>query len=270
VSGTPGRRFEGRAILVTGSTGIAGAAASAIAAEGGRVFVVSRTSDHARALAEGISASGGSAGWRAADLAEERDAEAAVGAAAAWAGRIDGVYHVAGISARRYGDGPLHDMTLEGWETAMAVNARSAFLVARAAVRRMLAQDPDAAGRRGAVLLMSSVLAWEPSPRHFGTHGYAASKGAIEALMRSASAWYAPHGIRLNAIAPALTATPMSERAQRDEAVLAVARARMPLSGGPIDVADLVGTALWLLSDDARIVTGQVVTVDGGWSVSEG
>lgn len=254
-------RFDGRVCFVTGSTGIAEAAARALAAEGGTLFVASKTVDHARALAQAITTAGGRAGWRAADLTQEAEVNAAVDACVHEFGRVDCVYNVAGISARSYGDGRLHEMTLEGWQAALTVNATSTFLVCRVAVRHMLRQG------RGAILNMSSALASDPEPTFFATAGYAASKGAIEAFSRSIAAYYAPHGIRVNVIAPALVATAMSQRAQADEQVMEFLEKRQPLAGGPLSTADLVGTALYLLSDDARMVTGQVVAVDGGWSL---
>jgi NAD(P)-dependent dehydrogenase (short-subunit alcohol dehydrogenase family) len=185
-------------------------------------------------------------------------------------GRLDAVYSVAGGSARRWGDGPVHEMSLEGWETALRANATSAFLVARASIRRMLAQPIREDGERGAILLMSSSLATHPSPVHFATHGYTASKGAIEALTRALAAYYAPYRIRVNAVAPALVATPMSRRAQEDPAILEYLTGKQPLADGPIAADDVTPTALHLLSDDARMITGQVFAVDGGWSVREG
>jgi NAD(P)-dependent dehydrogenase (short-subunit alcohol dehydrogenase family) len=249
-------RFYGRVCFVTGSTGIAEAAAKALAAEGGQVFVVSKTADHARALAESIDGR-----WRAADLTQEAEVDGAMEACIHEFGRVDCVYNVAGISARSYGDGRLHEMTFEGWQAAITVNATSTFLVCRAAVRHMLQQG------RGSILNMSSTLATDPEPRFFATAGYAASKGAIEAFSRSIAAYYAPYGIRVNVIAPALVATPMSQRAQSDEQILEFLQHRQPLAGGPLSPADLVGTALYLLSDDARMVTGQVLAVDGGWTL---
>lgn len=263
-------RFQGRACLVTGSTGLAAAAARAVALEGGSVFVVSRDRDHAEALARDIEGAGGRAGWHAADLAVEAEVQAAVEAGLGRFGRLDAVYSVAGISGRRFGDGPIHEAGLGGWEAVLANNATSQFLVCRAVIRTMLAQEPDAGGSRGAIVTMSSVLATAPAPDHFATHAYAASKGAIEALTRSLAAFYASHGIRVNAIAPGLVATPMSRRAQDDPAILAYLAARQPLAGGPLSPADVTPLALFLLSDEARMVTGQVVAVDGGWSVSEG
>jgi NAD(P)-dependent dehydrogenase (short-subunit alcohol dehydrogenase family) len=263
-------RFAGRTVLVTGSTGMAASAARRIAAEGGVVMCVSRTRDHLEALAAEITGAGGTCVWHAADLRDEGEAEGAFAAFDALGRRLDAVYGVAGISARRLGDGPIHEATLDGWNGVMAANATSQFLVARAAIRRMLAQEPDVRGVRGTLLLMSSTLASHPAPAFFETHGYAASKGAVESLARSLAASYAPAGIRVNAIAPALIATPMSRRAQDDPAILAYLAARQPLARGPIDPDDVTATALHLLSDEAAMITGQVVTVDGGWSVGEG
>ena len=200
-------RFIDRVCFVTGSTGIAEAAARAMAAEGGRLFIVSKTADHARGLADSITAAGGRASWQAADLTQEAAVDAAMAACIHEFGRVDCVYNVAGISARSYGDGRLHEMTLDGWQAALTVNATSTFLVCRVAVRQMLRQG------HGVILNMSSTLATDPEPHFFATAGYAASKGAIEAFSRSIAANYAPHGIRVNVIAPALVATPMSARA---------------------------------------------------------
>jgi NAD(P)-dependent dehydrogenase (short-subunit alcohol dehydrogenase family) len=266
---TSAGRFTGRSVLVTGSTGMAGSAAKAIAAEGGSVFMIARTAAHLDALEREIREVGGRCLWHVADLRREDEVEAAFAAFDSRIGRLDAVYSVAGISGRRFGDGPLHQATLEGWETVLRANATSQFLVARAAVRRMLAQDPDAGGSRGTLLLMSSALATHPAPAFFATHAYAASKGAVEALARALAATYAPQGIRVNVVAPALIATPMSRRAQEDPAILAYLAHKQPLAGGPIAADAVTATAMHLLSADAAMVTGQVVAIDGGWGVTE-
>ena len=117
-------------------------------------------------------------GWAAADLTVEADVEAAVAAAVARFGRIDGLFAVAGGSGRRFGDGPIHELTADGWDRTLELNLRSQALTCRAVVRQMLAQEPNSSGTRGSVLLMGSVTASDPAPELFATHAYAAAKGA--------------------------------------------------------------------------------------------
>ena len=116
---------------------------------------------------------------------------------------------------------------------------------------------------------MGSVIASHPAPQHFATHAYAAAKGAISALMTSMAATYAPLGIRVNAIAPGLTDTPMAERARGDEEIRDFAMRKQPLAGPLIDPDEVAKAAVFLLSDEARTITGQLLNVDGGWSVVE-
>src|SRR5262249_17377183 len=113
-------------------------------------------------------------------------------------GRIDVLFHVAGISGRKFGDGPLDQCEEEGWERVLEANAKGVFLTNRAAVRIMLGQPRDESGLRGAVLNLGSVLSHAPAPAHFGTIAYAASKGAVRALTLAAAARYAAEGIRFN------------------------------------------------------------------------
>jgi len=260
-------RLDGRVILVTGSTGIAAAAAEALINAGAMVFVTSRTADHVDNLVEDLAVRAAGA---AADLTNESAVQSVVDACVATFGRLDGVYNVAGISGRRFGDGPLHELSLEGWQTVLEANLTSQMLVCRATVRQMLGQEPAANGQRGTILNMSSVLARYPAAEFFGTHAYAASKGAIESFSRAVAAYYAPQGIRVNVIAPALVATPMSARAQSNDQIMAFVARKQPLVGGSLSPDDLTGTALYLLSDDSRAVTGQVIDVDAGWSLSDG
>lgn len=264
------RRMAGRTALITGSTGIAAASAVLFAAEGARVFVVSRTADNCRELVDGLVASGAEAAWYAADLEDESAAEAAVAAAAERFGRLDTLFNVAGGSGRRFGDGPVHEMTMEGWDRTMSLNARTHITMSRAVLRRMLGQEPDVDGARGAILHTASILAVSPSPELFPTHAYAASKGAIVTLTQTMAAFYVRQGIRVNAVAPSLTTSRMSARAAADAATQEFAGRRQPLAGGFLPPEDIADAALFLLSRDSRSITGQVLLVDGGWSVTHG
>lgn len=262
-------RFAKKTILITGSTGIAAATAERLAGEGAATFVVSRTEANCRALVERIAARGGETDFLAGDLTEEATAAQAVERCVERFGRIDGGFNVAGISGRRYGDGPIHEATADGWDATLDTNLKSMFLMCRALVRQMLAQVPGPSGERGAILNMASVLGFSPSPRLFGTHAYAASKGAIVAMSRSMASYYAPSKIRVNVVAPGLVRTRMSQRAQGDPVVLDYVARKQPLKGGMLEPDDVASVAAFLLSDDARAITGEVVAVDGGWAVTE-
>jgi NAD(P)-dependent dehydrogenase (short-subunit alcohol dehydrogenase family) len=260
-------RLAGRGIIVTGATGIAAASAHRFAAEGASVVVVSRTASTCEALAAEIVQAGGQARAFTADLTDVPAALEVLEAAIAAVGRVDGLFNVAGGSGRRLGDGPLHELTTEAYEATMRLNATTHVTVSAPVLRAMLAQEPDADGARGAIVNMGSVLATRPVPELFATHAYATSKGALAALTTTAAAYYAPHGIRVNMVAPALTISRMSERAQADEATQAFSRRKQPLSGGFVPARDVADAAVYLLSPESRAVTGQTITVDGGWSV---
>lgn len=254
--------------LITGATGIAAATARLAARAGAALFIVSNVEGDCRALVDEVRAEGGRGDFYVADVTVPEAVAAAVQSCLARHARIDALFNVAGISGRRYGDGPIHECSTEAWEVTMATNARSAFLMCRAVVGQMLQQSLSELGQRGAILNMASVLAVAPEPQHFATHAYTASKGALISLTQAMAAYYAPHKIRVNALAPALTRTPMSARAQADQALLNFIKTKQPLSEDLIEAEDVARAALFLLSDDARYITGEVLTVDAGWRVS--
>jgi NAD(P)-dependent dehydrogenase (short-subunit alcohol dehydrogenase family) len=250
-------------VVVGGTTGLGLSAARACAEAGARLIVVGRDPEN---VAQAQVALGTSARALAADACQPQTAPAAIQMALKDFGGFHGLYHVAGGSGRRMGDGPLHEISDQGWEFTLNLNLTSLFYSNRAAAQQFLKQ-----GTGGSILNMGSVLGFSPSPRFFGTHAYTAAKAAIIGLTQSAAAYYASRDIRFNVLAPALVATPMSERAQSDPAILDYITTKQPLDSGRMGkVSDLDAAALYFLSDDSKFVTGQVLAVDGGWSVSEG
>ena len=245
-------------LLVTGSSGIAAATARLWGARD-PVFIVGIKPDECSTLAADLP----DAGYHVADVRDEAAIQKTVAACLERFGRIDALFNVAGISARSLGDGPLHVCTTEAWDTVMNVNARGTFLMCRE-VLRIWTRDPQA----GAILNMGSSVVRHPEPVHFATLGYAASKGAVEAMMLSSAAYYAPAGIRINVIAPGLVRTPMSSRVQADPRLLEYMVGKQPLTRGMLEPDDIAKAACFLLRKDSSPITGQVVTVDGGWAVS--
>jgi NAD(P)-dependent dehydrogenase (short-subunit alcohol dehydrogenase family) len=264
-------RLSGRGCLIVGGTsGIGLATARRFLEEGARV-VVSGLTEGSRDDARGRLSPLGAVEAIVADVTDPDAVAALFGAALEFlGGRIDVLFHVAGISGRRFGDGPLHECAEAGWDVVMEANAKALFLTNQAAVRRMRAQPLDDFGLRGTVLNMGSVLAWSPSPDDFGTFAYAASKGAIRAMTLAAAARYARDRVRFNLIAPGLIDTPMAARAVGDPAIRAYLATKQPIAGGPGTPDDCAEGALYLCEPASRFVTGTVLTVDGGWCVSEG
>jgi NAD(P)-dependent dehydrogenase (short-subunit alcohol dehydrogenase family) len=256
--------LTGKVIVVIGGTsGLGLSSAKAFLGAGAHVVVVGRSPDKLKGALQELG--GGAAGF-AGDASQPETAERAIALAVERFGSFDGLYHVAGGSGRRFGDGPLHEVTDEGVQQTLDLNLKSVLYSNRAALKVFLARNQG-----GTILNMASVLGYSPAPRYFATHVYAAAKAAIIGFTKSTAAYYASRNIRLNAIAPALVDTPMAERAVHNEEIVRYIRSKQPLDGGRVGVPeDLDAAAVWFMSDSSRFVTGQVLAVDGGWTVCEG
>lgn len=250
-------------VVIGGTTGIGLSAALAFKDHGANVVVVGRNVESVEKAASSLGNNG------IAIAADATAADTAVNAIATCKkkfGTFDGLYHVAGGSGRKFGDGPLHELSLEGWNQTLTLNLTSLMLSNQAAVKAFLDQKTP-----GTILNMGSVLGFSPSPKYFVTHAYAATKSAVIGFTKSIAAYYAAHNIRINALTPALVETPMSQRAANDELIMNFIKTKQPLDGGRIGNAqDLVGAAIYFMSDYSNFTTGQVLSVDGGWSISEG
>jgi NAD(P)-dependent dehydrogenase (short-subunit alcohol dehydrogenase family) len=255
--------LHGKAVIITGSTGIGAATARLAAAQGARLLIATADEVSGFELAAELAAEC----W-AGDLTRRDSATSILAQCLSKFGRLDALFNVAGLSGRRFGDGPVHEVDEAGWETTVAQNLTITMRMCRVAIGRMLEQSAHDDGSRGAIVNMGSVLAQSPEPRHFATHAYAAAKGAIEAMSRSMAAYYAPHGIRVNVLAPGLVGTPAGERTQAATGLADFLRKKQPLTGGMIDVEDIARAALFLLSDSSRAITGQTLAVDAAWSLT--
>jgi NAD(P)-dependent dehydrogenase (short-subunit alcohol dehydrogenase family) len=253
-----------RCLIVGGTTGLGRAAAKRFLEEGAKLVIAGRSADKGDEALAALRPQCPVA-FIACDAATPHQVDRLVSDAIAFLGGLDVLYHVAGISGRRYGDGPLHECSDVGWHVTIQANLTSTFLTNRAAVRCFLQQRGP-----GAILNMASVLGFSPAPRYFDTCAYAATKGGIISMSRLAAARYAADGIRVNVLAPALIDTPMSERAVNDPAILHYLRTKQPLSAGPGRPEDCSDAAVFLCSDVARFITGIVLPLDGGWCISDG
>lgn len=259
------RHLEGKRCLLVGGTGGLGQAAARRFLEEGATVVLAGHDEEAGRQAVAALAAHGPVSFLPGDATCSEQVAALFADAITLMNGLDVLYHLAGGNGRRYGDGPLHECSDEGWDITQAVNLRSVFLTNRAAVRHFLARSAS-----GVILNLASVLALSPSPHHYDTCAYAAAKGAIISLSRQTAARYAAQGIRINVLAPGVIDTPLTRRTVSDPAIQTFLRTKQPLRGGPGRPEDCADASVFLCSDAARFITGAVLTVDGGWCLSEG
>lgn len=240
-------RFQGKTVIVTGAgSGIGAATARRFGQEGAKVVLVARHAEGIEKVAAGLR----NASAVAADITQ--DAERIVAAAD---GRIDVLVNNAGIAV----SGEIEDISPEDWDRQIRTNVTGTYLMTRAAW-------PLLKAARGNVVNTSSVSGIGGD---WGMFAYNASKGAISNMTRALALDGAKHGVRVNAVNPALTVSDMTEDMLADEALIAKFRERMPL-GAPAQPEDVAAVIAFLASDDARMVTGVNLPVDGGCLASNG
>ena len=237
-------QFQGKSVIITGAgKGIGRATALLMAARGARVVAISRTRSDLDSLARDTGGHG-----IAADLSDPGAARAAM----AQAGTCDFLVNCAGTNVLE----SLLDMTDAGYDTVMNINLRSALICAQEFARARIA-----AGGGGAIVNVTSIA----GHRGFSDHVcYAASKAGLEGATRVMARELGPHGIRVAAVAPTVTMTELAAEAWSDPAKSAPMMARHPL-GRFAEAEDVARSIALLLSEDAAMVTGAVLAVDGGF-----
>lgn len=247
---TPSFDLAGRRALVTGAgRGIGLAAAAALAQAGAQVTLAARSLGEVEAAAEAIRVEGGKAGALALDVTDlARMQEALAGA-----GPFDILVNNAGTNRPK----PFLDVSIEDFDVVMGLNVRAAFFVAQAVARGMVE-----AGRGGSIIHISSQMGHVGGPRR---SIYCASKWAMEGFSKSMALDLAPHGIRVNTLAPTFVQTPMTRPFFEDPVFRASVLDKIKL-GRIGEVEDLMGAIVFLASDAAGLMTGSSLVVDGGWT----
>ncbi|MDH4141961.1 MAG: SDR family oxidoreductase [Chloroflexota bacterium] len=253
--------LDGRVVLVSGGGGAIGSAiAEAMAGVGARVAVAGRTLEPCQATAERINAAGSEGLALAGDMTSEADADRVVAETIARFGAVDIVVNAIGGGAGKALH-PAEAYPRSDWDWIMELNVRSTVLPTQAAIRAMIER-----GAGGAVLNLSSVRA--NLGINAGYSAYVAAKGAISALTRQWATEWARHGIRVNAIMPTFVDTPQVATLLADPAFKAGIVNRIPLARVG-ETNDLVGPAIFLCSDAASFVTGQILGIDGGLTATQ-
>ena len=243
--------------LVTGAgSGIGAAIATELARARATVVLVGRRADRLEQVSEVIAANGGRALPLPWDIGRGDDAEELVTAAAALVGDdIDVLAHAAGNQIRK----PATDMTLADFDSVVGIHLRAAFALSRAVARPLIAR-----GRPGSVLYVGSMTSARVGLRD--TVAYGAAKSGLLGLMRTLAVEWAAHGLRVNTVAVGFVATEMTRDIDGTPARQAlVSRAPIGRLGTPGEIARVI---TFLVSDYASFITGECVTVDGGWSVA--
>ena len=243
--------LEGRFALVTGgSSGIGEGIAVALAGAGARVVLLARDKARLEAAASRV----GAAGWVSADAADRAALTAAAGEVTSRFGEPDILVNAAAVNLRP----PLGDQTAASWDQTIEANLTAPFLLGQAFGPRMAERG------WGRIINITS----QQAHRAFGNSGgYGAAKGGLAALTRSQSEAWAPHGVCSNALAPGFVITPLTAEVSADPVRVAAYAARTHVGRNGLP-ADFAGAAVLLASPASEYITGQMICVDGGFSVS--
>jgi len=250
-------RLDGKVVAVIGAgSGIGAAVAMAVGAQGGHTVCCDLKAESAEASASAIRAAGGAADSAVLDINDEPGVTAALAALAATHGHLDGLVCTPAINVRK----PMLKYTGEEFDRVVAVNLRGNFNVLTAAGRIMTAQGS------GSIVLFSSIRALVTEP---GQSVYGMTKAGIVQLAKSAATEWATSGVRVNAIAPGVTETPLTAPIKANAEWYHAYAAKSPMNRWA-RADEMAGPTVFLLSDAASYVTGTILYVDGGWTAADG
>ena len=250
MSALPSQRLDGQHAVVTGAgRGLGRAAALALAEAGADVTLFARSADELEAVADEVRERGRHAQTCAGDVRSERDVERLV--------ELAGTPSICVTAAGLNRPGPTLAQPTDDFDLVVDTNLRGTYLTCRAFAAAAIAQ-----GRGGRVVAISSQMGEVGYP---GRAAYCASKHAVNGLVRALAVEWAPLGIAVNAVAPTFVETPLTRPMLADESFRADVLRRLPIGriGQPAEVA---GAVVFLASEQASLVTGHVLAVDGGWT----
>jgi 2-deoxy-D-gluconate 3-dehydrogenase len=247
--------LKGRVAAVTGgASGIGRASVELLAAAGAAVAVIDRDAATAEQVLAAVTKAGGHGIALAADVAKESEIDAAFESVVEKLGRIDVLVNSAGIAIRK----PAVEIALAEWEKVLAVNMTGSFLCSRAAARHMIA-----AKNGGAIVEIASIFGLSGGGL-YPNISYQTSKGAVVNMTRALAIEWAPHKIRVNAVAPTWVKTPFITKLMEQPDLIKRIEGMTPLArlAEPEEVASAV---LYLATPAAAMVTGHTLFVDGGF-----
>jgi NAD(P)-dependent dehydrogenase (short-subunit alcohol dehydrogenase family) len=247
--------LDGRVAVVTGgSSGIGAEMARAVALAGARVVLVARDASRLGDAADSFKAAGVESAWVSGDLAGRSEVERVAREAEAAFGTVDILVNCAGVNLRP----PLASLTIEDWDTTMAVNLTAPFLLGQRF-------GPSMAERGWGRII--NVTSQQAQRAFANSGGYGASKGGLASLTRSQSEAWASSGVCCNSVCPGFVMTRLNAHISADPVRVAALAARTMVGRNGV-AEDFAGVAVFLASRASDYVTGQTLYVDGGFSVT--
>jgi NAD(P)-dependent dehydrogenase (short-subunit alcohol dehydrogenase family) len=246
--------LEGDVAFITGGGGaVGGATARAYVRAGAAVVLADKALEPAQRIADEIQRTGGRAMALMVDVTEEGSVQSAVASTERAFGKVDILVNNAGINVRKAPE----QLTLADWTSVIGVNLTGYFLCARAVGTGMLAR------RSGRIINVASIMGYRGSPISANL-AYCTSKGGVVNFTRTLAGEWAPHGVRVNGIAPTYLRTPLTERLLADPQISAKIATRTPMGKAGVP-EDLEGAMVFLASAASSLITGHTIAVDAGW-----